>query len=169
MIFLDSSNHPEIERFYEFGIISGVTTNPTIMKKDGVTDFYSHMKEIAEYLFPLPVSVEVTSNIFGKMMQQAQDLSKLSSNINIKIPIHGPQGEIDNLVLINQLKQLGIEVNATAMMNAQQCLLASLAGATYVSIFGGRVNNMGYDSCQEISKLRNLIDRFNLKSISACI
>ena len=64
----------------------------------------------------------------------------------VKITIHGPNGELDNLKLIHELEVKNIRVNVTAMMSAQQCFLAAKAGATYVSIFGGRVNNMGYDS-----------------------
>ena len=74
-------------------------------------------------------------------------------NINVKITIHGPNGELENLKLIHELEnKRNVKVNVTAMMSAQQCFLAAKAGASYVSIFGGRVNNMGYDSNKEIDK-----------------
>ena len=86
-------------------------------------------------------------------------------NINVKITIHGPNGELENLEVIHKLEnENNIKVNVTAMMSAQQCFIASLAGATYVSLFGGRINDMGYNSVDEIKKLRKLIDDFNLKS-----
>ena len=86
-------------------------------------------------------------------------------NLNVKIPIHGPEGELFNLKVVRILEQdKNIRVNATAMMNAQQCFLAALAGATYVSLFGGRVNDMGYNACTEIRRIRTLLDRFNLKA-----
>lgn len=117
--------------------------------------------EIARAVDPLPVSVEVTRNDPDEMREQARMFSQWAKNINVKIPIHGPEGGSDNLKLIHELEtHLDIRVNVTAMMSAQQCLLAAMAGATYVSLFGGRVNNMGYDSRQEIRRLRGLLDAF---------
>ena len=151
------------------GIIRGVTTNPTILVKDGVSGGMEGVKkcsiEIANLIYPLPLSVEVTSNDPQMMLDQAIEFSQWSENINIKITIHGPNGELDNLKVIHELEtKHDIRINVTAMMSAQQCFLASLAGATYVSFFGGRVNNMGYNSISEIKKLRNLFDDFGLKS-----
>jgi transaldolase len=168
-IFLDSSKISEIKKYHKMGIIRGVTTNPTIMFNDGVTGGMKGIKkrsiEIANLVSPHPVSVEVMTNEKVNMIEQAKDFSTWAENINIKITAHGPNGELENMEVIHELeKKHNIRVNATAMMSAQQCLLASLAGATYVSIFGGRVNNMGYNCCEEISKLRNVLDNFNLES-----
>lgn len=168
-IFLDSSDIDEIRRFHKMGIIRGVTTNPTIMFKDGLTGGLDGIKqralEIAELIKPYPVSVEVTTNDRKGMIDQAIEFSKLSDNIVVKITIHGPKGELDNLEVIHELEtKHDIRINVTAMMSAQQSFLAALAGATYVSIFGGRVNNMGYNCISEIKKLRKLLDDFNLKS-----
>ena len=99
------------------------------------------------------------------MLDQALEYSGWAKNINVKITIHGPEGETDNLVLVNELaNKHKISVNVTAMMSAQQCILAALAGASYVSIFGGRVNNMGYNVCDEIYKLRKVLDYQGLKA-----
>jgi len=168
-IFIDSSIISEIEKYYEMGIIRGVTTNPTIMLKDGITGGMVGIKErsiqIAKLVDPYPVSVEVMTNEPLKMIEQAVEFSSWADNINIKITIHGPAGETDNVRIIHELEtKHDVRVNATAMMSAQQCLLAAMAGASYVSIFGGRVNNMGYNSCEEVKKLRRLLDNFNLKS-----
>jgi transaldolase len=168
-ILLDSGNLKEIERFLKMGIIRGVTTNPTILLKDGVTGGMPAIRQrsvdIARLIDPLPLSVEVTTNDKSKMLDQAQALAALAPNINIKITIHGPEGELHNLEVIQELEtKMNIRVNATAMMSAQQCLLAAVAGATYVSLFGGRVNNMGYNSCDEIAKLRQALDDFELKA-----
>lgn len=167
-VFLDSSNLQDIERFHRMGILRGVTTNPTIMLKDGVAGFdgiESRTKAIAKLVKPLPVSVEVTTNDRHMMVKQAELFAGWADNINVKITIHGPQGELENMEVIHELeKDHDIRVNVTAMMSAQQCLLASLAGATYVSIFGGRVNNMGYNASDEIAKLRRVLDQFSLKS-----
>ena len=151
------------------GIIRGVTTNPTILLKDGVTGGMKGIKErsveIARMIAPYPLSVEVTTNDFQKMLDQAQEFAAWANNINVKITIHGPNGELQNLEVIHELEgKRDIRINVTAMMSAQQCLLAAMAGATYVSLFGGRVNNMGYNACEEISKLRQVLDDFGLKS-----
>jgi len=168
-IFLDSTNVGEIEKYHRMGIIRGVTTNPSIMVKDGVTGGMSGIearaKEIARVIAPLPVSVEVITNDPYKMLDQAKTFASWAENINVKITIHGPEGELENLEVVHKLETVhNIRVNVTAMMSAQQCLLAALAGATYVSIFGGRVNNMGYNACGEISILRKVLDGFGLKA-----
>jgi transaldolase len=168
-IFLDSGNLKEIEKYLKMGIIRGVTTNPSILLKDGVTGGMPGIKqrtvEIAKMIAPFPLSVEVTTNDHQKMLEQAQELAAIANNINVKITIHGPNGELHNLEVIHELeKNKNIRVNATAMMSAQQCFLAAMAGASYVSLFGGRVNNMGYNACDEIMKLRQVLDDFELKA-----
>ena len=168
-IFLDSSKMEEIKKYHAMGIIRGVTTNPTILLKEGVTGGLAGVKartiEIAKLVAPYPVSVEVTSNDKAEMLSQAKDIATWAKNINVKITIHGPNGELDNLTVIHELEtKHDIRVNVTAMMSAQQCFLAALAGATYVSIFCGRVNNMGYDAVNELSILRDLLDEHGLKA-----
>lgn len=162
-IFLDTGRLEEIRTYHALGIVRGVTTNPTILAKSGVTggwqEVESRSKAIARLIDPLPLSVEVTTNEPAEMLEQAQLFSAWAPNINVKIPIHGPEGGTDNLKLVHELEtQHDIRVNVTAMMSAQQCLLAAMAGATYVSLFGGRVSNMGYDACLEIRRLRGLLD-----------
>jgi len=168
-IFLDTGKIEEIEKFMCMGIIRGVTTNPTILLKSGVTGGKEAIKkrsiEIANLIKPYPLSVEVTSNEPQEMIEQAKEFAKWADNINVKITIHGPNGELDNMEVVHLLEiKHNIRVNVTAMMSAQQCFLAALAGATYVSLFGGRVNNMGYNACLEIRKLRKVLDDFNLKA-----
>jgi transaldolase len=168
-IFLDTGNLKEIEKYLKMGIIRGVTTNPTIMLKDGVAGGMKGVKqrgiEIARLIAPLPLSLEVTTNEPRRMLEQARELASLSSNVNVKITIHGPDGELQNLEIVHELEaKHNIRINVTAMMSAQQCLLAALAGATYVSIFGGRVNNMGYNCCNEITRLRQVLDQLGLKA-----
>lgn len=168
-IFLDSSNLNEIENFHRMGIIRGVTTNPTIMLKDnvsgGLRGIETRAKAIAKLVTPLPVAVEVTTNDRYKIIDQAKTFATWADNIIVKVTIHGPQGELENVEVIHELEtNYNIRVNVTATMNAQQCMLAALAGTTYVSIFGGRVNDMGYNACEEISKLRSVLDAFNLKT-----
>jgi transaldolase len=168
-IFLDTTDLKEIKRFHRMGIIRGVTTNPTMLLhegfKGGMRELEARAREIASLIAPLPLSVEVTTNEPAKMIAQAQTFAAWAENVVVKITVHGPEGELDNMEIIHDLETVyNIRVNVTAMMSAQQCFLAALAGATYVSIFGGRVNNMGYNACGEISRLRRLLDGFNLPS-----
>ena len=168
-IFLDTADLDEIKRFHRMGILRGVTTNPTILLKQGVTggmrELEARAKEIASLIAPLPLSVEVTTNDPVRALEQAKMFAGWADNIAVKITVHGPAGELDNMELVHDLETAhDIRVNVTAMMSAQQCFLAALAGATYVSIFGGRVNNMGYNACGEIARLRKLLDQFQLKS-----
>lgn len=168
-IFLDTGKINEIEKYLKMGIIRGVTTNPTILLNDGVKGgaraIKKHIVEIAETISPYPLSVEVMSNEYKKMIDQAIEFAGWAKNINVKITVHGPNGETENLAAIHELAaKHNICINATAMMSAQQCLLAALAGACFVSIFGGRVNNMGYNVCQEITRLRAVLGMQGLKS-----
>lgn len=167
-IFLDTSRIEAVEKYHRMGIIRGVTTNPTIMLKDGVIGMKgieTNSKKIAKVIAPLPLSVEVTVTERAKVIEQAKMFAGWAENINVKVTVHGPNGELENMEIVHELEtKHGIRVNVTAMMSAQQCFLAALAGATYVSIFGGRVNNMGYNVCDEIAKLRHVLDSFKLRS-----
>jgi transaldolase len=168
-IFLDTSKIKDIERFHRMGILRGVTTNPTILLKEGVkggmAGIEAQSKEIAKLIAPYPLSVEVTTNNRPDALKQARTFASWGDNIVVKVTIHGPEGELENMELIHELEtREKIRVNVTAMMSAQQCFLAAMAGASYVSIFGGRVNNMGYNACGEITRLRKLLEQFSLKS-----
>ncbi len=168
-IFLDTGNLSIVTQYHRLGILRGVTTNPTILVKEGIAPGWNaiqrHCAAIARIVRPLPVSVEVTTNEPKEMLAQARLFAGWAKNINVKIPIHGPEGGTDNLQLIHQLEtRHDIRVNVTATMSAQQCLLAAMAGATYASLFGGRVNNMGYDACQEVRRVRHLFDAFGLST-----
>jgi len=99
------------------------------------------------------------------MIEQAKEFSQWAENINVKITVHGPNGELENIEVVHLLEtKLNIRVNMTAIMSAQQCLLGALAGASYVSLFGGRVNNMGYNCIEEIKKARSLLDSQSMKA-----
>lgn len=165
-IFLDTSNAEEIEHYNKDGIIRGVTTNPSIILKNGLgrfSDLKEWAKHISSLINPLPLSIEVTSNNKEDIIRQSEEYASWAKNINVKVTIHDEEGQ-SNLQTINHLENSGISVNVTAMMSAQQCFLAALAGASYVSIFGGRVNNMGYNSVDEVSKLYELLVKSQLDS-----
>jgi len=141
-IFIDSASITEIEKWLKMGVIDGVTTNPSIMFKDRVYDAEAGAKEIAALVDPRPVSVEVTTNDLDEMMSQAQTFASWAPNIVIKIPQITQDG-IPCYGVIRQLENEGIKVNATVALSLGQVMLAAKAGATYISIFAGRVSDEG--------------------------
>ena len=144
-IFLDSANLDEIRRWLEFGVLDGVTTNPSVMLRDGGYDLEQRAKEIAALTQPRPVSVEVTTNDPDEMLGQARRLAKLAPHAVIKIPVINEEGW-PCLGVVRRLAGEGIAVNMTACLSFGQAILGAKAGATYVSIFVGRVADEGNDA-----------------------
>jgi len=168
-IFLDTGDLDHVERFHRMGVIRGVTTNPSILLKDGVAGgmrgIEQRARHLAKLIAPFPLSVEVTATEREAVLRQARDFASWGDNIVVKVTVHGPDGELENMEIIHELEtRHDIRVNVTAMMSAQQCLLAAMAGASYVSLFGGRVNNMGYNACSEITRLRRVLDQVGLEA-----
>lgn len=166
-LFLDTGKLDEIQKYLQLGLLDGVTTNPTIMKKDGVIGGFKAIKErsiaIAKLIAPRPLSVECASPEGNKqeLFDQAMEFASWAENINVKITVTDQKG-VPNTDIITKLASRYIAVNATAMMSVSQCLLAAKAGAKYISIFSGRIANMGYDPIPETLKLRKMLDRFGL-------
>jgi transaldolase len=151
------------------GVVRGVTTNPSILLRDGVRGGLPGIEEraraIAKLIAPLPLSMEVTTADPATIREQAIRMASWADNIVVKVTVHGPDGELEPMEIVHELESRhGVRVNVTAMMSAQQLFLAAMAGATYVSIFAGRVNNMGYDVREELRKARILIDRCHLNA-----
>ena len=162
-IFIDSASISEIEKWLEMGVIDGVTTNPSIMLKDGVYDSEAGAKEIAALVHPRPVSVEVTTNDLDEMLAQAQGFASWAPNIVIKIPQITQDG-IPCYGVIRRLESDGIKVNATVAMSLGQVILAAKAGATYISIFAGRVTDEGGNASEVISNSVNWLERWEYRS-----
>ncbi|ACX51233.1 transaldolase [Ammonifex degensii KC4] len=155
-LFLDTANLEEIRTAVSWGVIQGVTTNPTLVAREG-REFKSLIKEIAE-LVDGPVSAEVISTEAEGMIAEAEELSRLHPNVVIKIPIT-PEG----LKAVKALKARGIRTNVTLIFSANQALLAALAGASYVSPFVGRLDDAGHDG---IALVREIAEIFSLHGIS---
>ena len=144
-IFIDSAKVEEIRRWLEYGVVDGVTTNPSIMLKDGGYDMEARAREIAELVFPRPMSVEVTTNDQGEMIEQAREFAGWAPNMVVKIPVVNEYGE-PSLGVVRTLVGEGIKVNMTACLSFGQVVLGAKAGATYISIFAGRVSDEGHDA-----------------------
>ncbi len=162
-IFLDSANMNEIQKWIDMGVIDGVTTNPSIMLKDGAYNIERRTREIADLIFPHPLSVEVTSNDLCEMSSQAKIFESWAQNIVIKIPQINQDG-VPCYSVMKQLEEDGIKVNATAAMSIGQVMLAAKAGATYISIFAGRISDEGGYSSNVISDSVDWLERWNYKS-----
>jgi len=148
-IFIDSANPDEIRRWLEYGVVDGVTTNPSIMLKDEGYDMEERAKEIAALIYPRPVSVEVTTNNHERMLDEARGLASWAPNIVVKIPVINEYGE-PCLGVVKALVEEGIKVNMTACLSFGQVVLGAKAGATYISIFAGRVADEGHDATKLI-------------------
>ncbi len=144
-IFIDSADHKEIKKWLDCGIADGVTTNPSIMLKDGVYDMEAGAREIAALINPRPLSVEVTTNDLSGMLAQAREFASWAPNMVVKIPVLNQDG-VPCLEVIRVLAEDGIKVNATALLSFGQVVLAAKAGAAYASIFAGRVADEGHDA-----------------------
>lgn len=162
-IFLDSADLKQLEKWLKQGIVDGVTTNPSIMFKDGITDLQSGVLRISKLLGNRPLSVEVTTNDHETMVEQAQEFATWGKNIVVKIPIVNEHGE-SCLGVIHALHNEGIPVNVTAILSFNQAILAAKAGASYVSIFAGRVADEGNDPSVVIRNVRRWLDEWNSPS-----
>lgn len=143
-IFIDTSKKEEITEYQEMGFVSGCTTNPKIMAKDGVEDWKKKLRELSK-IVEGPVSGEVTTNDHKEMVEQAREISKIGENVNVKIPANKP-----GFKALSELE--GVKVNMTACMSPGQVFLAEKAGAEYASLFMGRISDMGHDPAEVISK-----------------
>ncbi len=144
-IFLDTANVREIKKWLDEGLVDGVTTNPTIMLNDGVYDVERGAREIADLISPRPVCVEVASNDHAEMLSQARTFARWADNVVVKIPIINEFG-VPSLRVVKALVEEGTRVNVTACLSYGQATMAAKVGATYVSIFAGRVSDEGGDA-----------------------
>lgn len=155
--FLDTANTDDIRKYAELGLVDGVTTNPTIVAREG-RDFESVIKEITT-IVDGPVSAEVTANEADKMIEQARALAKWADNIVVKIPMTEA-----GLKAVSVLSKEGIKTNVTLVFSVAQGLMAAKAGATFISPFVGRLDDIGSDGVKLIKDLRTVLDNYGLKS-----
>jgi len=154
-IFLDTANFNEIKAAVELGVISGVTTNPSLVAKEG-GDFQQLVQDIAK-IVPGPVSAEVIATQAPEMILEARELVKLGPNIVIKIPMIA-----EGLKAVKVLSQQGIKTNVTLVFSVNQALLAARAGATYVSPFVGRLDDISFDGMQLIKDIIQVFQNYGL-------
>ncbi len=152
--FVDTADTAEIQELADTGLIDGVTTNPSLIKKSG-RDFIEVVKEIAA-ICPGPISAEVVALDHDEMMREAETLRKLADNIAIKVPL-----TIDGLKTCKKLSGDGTMVNVTLCFSANQALLAAKAGATFITPFVGRHDAVGYPGMELIADIRLIYDNYD--------
>ena len=157
-LFIDTANMQEIREASAWGVIDGVTTNPTLMAKEGNKDFKAVISEICS-LIDGPISAEVTGADAEGMLKEGREYSKWHKNVVIKVPMTE-----EGVKACGKLTKEGIKVNVTLVFSANQALLAAKAGAYFVSPFVGRIDDAGADGMQVIRDIRLVYDNYGFKT-----
>lgn len=155
--FIDTANIEEIRSANALGILAGVTTNPSLVAKEGIS-FHDRLGEITEEVSG-SVSAEVIAEDAEGMIQEGKELAAIAPNITVKIPM-----TLEGLKAVKALSDLNIKTNVTLIFNANQALLAARAGASYVSPFLGRLDDIGHDGTNLIATIAEIFDRHDIPS-----
>lgn len=156
-IFLDTANIEELKKGIEYGVVNGATTNPSLIAREN-REFLPLIEEITT-LVPGPVSVEVTATDFDGMVEEAQKYAKIADNVVIKVPIN-----LQGLKVVKKLHSLGIKTNVTLIFSASQALMAAKAGATYVSPFVGRIDDISGNGMDLVADIIQIFDNYGLET-----
>jgi len=158
-IFLDTANIEQIRQGARLGVLSGVTTNPSLMSKEGRVDYESHVKEICSIIPYGAVSAEVVEEEAGPMIKQARQIATWAPNVVIKIP-----ATLAGIEATSALAKDKIKVNFTLCFSINQALLGALAGATYVSPFVGRLDDIGHDGMQLVKEIVEIFKHYEFST-----
>jgi transaldolase len=156
--FIDTANLAEIKEAYDLGVLDGVTTNPSLMAKENISgdaNVRAHYVAICN-MVDGPVSAEVIATDFEGMVREGEGLAALHENIVVKVPMTA-----DGVKAIRYFSDRGIRTNCTLIFSAGQALLAAKAGATYVSPFVGRLDDISTDGLQLIAQIRTIFDNYD--------
>jgi transaldolase len=166
-LFLDTANIEHIRHGVKLGVISGVTTNPSLISKEGKVDFKRHVQEICS-IVPGPVSTEVLSQDADGMVREAKQVASWAKNVVVKIP-----ASLEGVEATCQLAKEGIKVNFTLCFSVNQALLAAAAGATFVSPFVGRLDDIGENGIRLVKEIvsvyKNYSDSVKTQVLAASI
>lgn len=156
--FIDTANIDDIREANALGVLSGVTTNPSLVAKEGVS-FHDRLKEITAEVTEGSVSAEVISENAEGMIKEGKELAAIAPNITVKVPM-----TLEGLKAVKAFSDLNITTNVTLIFNANQALLAARAGATYVSPFLGRLDDIGQDGMTLVATLSEMFNVHNIKT-----
>jgi transaldolase len=155
--FVDTADVKEIHELNDLGLLDGVTTNPSLILKSG-----GNIAEVTKQICDIvkgPVSAEVTATEYSDMMREAKVLAKIADNVCIKVPL-----TLDGLKACKSIRSEGRLVNVTLCFSANQALLAAKAGASFISPFIGRIDDMAIDGMELISEIRTIYDNYDFKT-----
>jgi transaldolase len=155
--FIDTANLEEIREANQLGVLAGVTTNPSLVAKEGV-DFHTRLKEITSIVSG-SVSAEVISLDYEGMIKEGKELADIAPNITVKVPMTS-----EGLKAVRTLSDLGIKTNVTLVFSAVQALLAARAGATYVSPFLGRLDDIGQNGLDLVAQIAEMFFIHNIET-----
>ncbi len=155
--FIDTANVKEIRDAASLGILDGVTTNPSLVAKEG-KDFHGVLREIVSIVNG-PISAEVTSTNKEEMLDQGRELARIHPNIVVKVPL-----TLEGLQCCKVFRSEGIKVNVTLCFSPSQALLAAKAGATYISPFVGRLDDISHDGMELIGQIRTIYDNYGFET-----
>lgn len=158
-IFLDTANIEEIKKGLKLGVVSGVTTNPTLIAKEGISDYKSVVQQICALLPEGDVSAEITAEGPAEMLKQAREIAKWAPNVVVKIP-----ATAEGLEIISKLSKEGVRFNMTLCFSVNQALLGALAGAAFVSPFVGRLDDAGHDGMMLINGIVSIYKEYGFET-----
>jgi transaldolase len=156
--FIDSANIQVIEKFTEMGIVDGVTTNPSLLAKEGANHPIEHLKKILK-LVKGPVSIEVVATDYENMLREARAIAKMGSNVAVKLPMTK-----EGMRVLHTVSKEGINVNVTLVFSAAQALIAAKAGATYVSPFIGRLDDVGANGMDLVRDIVQMFRNYKIET-----
>lgn len=156
--FIDTADLDEIEEANDLGVLDGVTTNPSLCAKIGVADFEGHIAKICD-IVEGDVSAEVVSTTYDEIMPEARNLASIADNVVVKVPLIK-----DGIKAIRSLTDEGIKTNCTLCFSATQALIAAKAGATYISPFIGRLDDISGTGMQLIAEIVEIYDNYGFET-----
>src|SRR5437764_12464127 len=156
-IFVDTGSIKDIQAIADLGILDGVTTNPSLLAKEA-GDFKANLKKICD-IVKGPVSGEVTATDFAGMMREGHDIAKIDQHMVVKVPLTR-----DGIKACKALSDEGIAVNVTLVFSAAQALLAAKAGATYISPFVGRLDDISTNGMEMVGDIVQIFDNYDFKT-----
>ncbi|HOO32043.1 MAG TPA: fructose-6-phosphate aldolase [Thermotogota bacterium] len=156
--FLDTANLDMINAAKDYGLLDGVTTNPSLIAKEGIQDYHGHIRRICDITLG-PVSAEVISEEYGAILSEARELAAISEFVVVKVPMTK-----NGIKAVRTLELEGIQTNVTLVFSPSQALLAAKAGASFISPFLGRIDDISWDCMEMLEKTLEIMNVYDFKS-----
>ncbi|MDX2084138.1 MAG: fructose-6-phosphate aldolase [Candidatus Melainabacteria bacterium] len=158
-LFVDTADLNEIRQAASLGVVAGVTTNPTLLAKNGAGDVKGVIQEICALIPSGPVSMECVTDTAADMIAEGREFATWAPNVCVKVPFG-----VEGMKAVSVLSQEGIQTNVTLVFSANQAILAAAAGATYISSFVGRLDDIGHDGLAIIEEIVQILANYNSES-----